>query len=100
MTKRAKVSDFVEVSTIHHGELWFWWAEEKLFDGDYHIKVHDSTDAKVRELEAKYGVQDDTQLRCQFEGRRLLGEDRDKVEAAIKELARHLMRFKGVVPLQ
>lgn len=90
------ISDFVEITTVHQGELFFWWTDDKLHDINYHIKVWDSLDAKVSELESKYGVQDDTQLRCQFEGRRLLGEDREKVEAAIHELATHLMQFDGI----
>jgi hypothetical protein len=90
------IRDFVEITTVHQGELFFWWTQEQLHNVDYHIQVWDSLDAKVSELEKKYGVQDDTELRCQFEGRRLLGDDREKVEAAIHELASHLMQFDGI----
>lgn len=91
--------DFLTVSTVHEAEISWWWSKDKLHDNNYHIQVLDSVDAKVKELERKYDVLNDTSYCCQWEGRLLTGENRAQVEAAGNELARHLARFKGLVPL-
>lgn len=90
---------FVELATTHMAEVTWWWTSDKLHDIDYHIRVSDSVNAKVRELERKYDVRDDTRYCCQWEGHLLEGSILENVEAAASELAAHLTRFKGIRPL-
>lgn len=90
---------FVSIETIHHAEVAWWWTNEKLHDTDYNIRVADSMDKKVKELEAKYDIRNDTGYCCQWEGRMLYGSDLQQVTKAANELAVHLSKFKGVVPL-
>lgn len=100
MTQKADTTNpFVSVETIHKAEVAWWWTDEKLHDRDYHIKVWDSVEAKIRELVVKYDVEDDTRYCCQWEGHLLMGENREEVVAAANELARHLARFKSAKPL-
>jgi hypothetical protein len=96
---RQKAEEFVTIDTVHRGDVSWWWTDEKLFDTGYHIKVNDSMDKKTAELERKYDVQRDTRYCTQFEGVLFEGENRDSVEAAARELARHLARFTGIRPL-
>ena len=97
--KPSATSAFVHtVKTVHQAEIAWWWTDDKLHDLDYHIKVSDSVDAKVKELESKYDVSDDARYCCQWEGKLLYGENREQVEAAASELGRHLSRFKGLAP--
>lgn len=93
------VADFMDVRTIHEVDVVWWWVKDKLHDSDYHIQVNETMRKKAKELERKYNVTDDTRFCCQFEGYRLYGEDRIAVEAAGRELASCLARFKGVRPL-
>lgn len=90
---------FVELATVHQAEVSWYWTRETLHDWDHHIKVNDSVSAKVEDLAGKYGISDDTTYRTQFEGRLLLGEDREKVALAANELAQHLATIEGVMPL-
>lgn len=92
-------SDFYRVSTKHEAELSFWWTDDKLHDDEYRFAVDDALCAKIKELESKYAVTDDTRYCCQWEGKLLYSESLEDVTAAIKELAQVLARFKGVVPL-
>jgi hypothetical protein len=95
----ATAKSFLTVSTVHHAEVTWWWVDDKVHDSDYTIMVDDSMRKKAKELEDKYDVTDDTRYCCQWEGIQLLGDDKAKVEAAGRELAQYLARFKGVVPL-
>lgn len=97
--KAGAASVFFDITTIHQAEVQWWWTEESRHDSDYKFTVEDSISAKVKELMEKYDVSDDIRFCCQWEGRRLFGENRENVEAAANELARHLARFKGVKPL-
>lgn len=101
MFKKARSPrEFVSSRTVHTATLLYCWAQDKTHDTDYHLKVQDSVAAKLKQVLAKYdSVSQDTRFCCQWEGLELYGEDRYQVEAAANELARHLMRFKGVVPL-
>lgn len=92
-------ADFFTVETVHQARVAFWWTQEKLHDNDYHIQVSDAMNAKIRQLEEKYDVTNDTRHVCQWEGYCFLGDKLASVEAAAKELAQHLIRFGGVVPL-
>jgi hypothetical protein len=97
--KSGSAAAFVSVVTVHQAEVSWFWTNVKLHDMDYHIRVNESVAAKVKELESKYDVQDDTRYCCQWEGRRLEGENREQVEAAANELARYLAKFTGLAPL-
>lgn len=97
--KKGMASSFVAVRTIHEAEVSWWWHDSVLHDTGYHIKVNDSMAKKMKALETKYDVTNDTRYCCQFEGMLLNGENRVNVEAAGLELARHLARFKSVFPL-
>jgi len=99
---QTDVTPFVDVAvrTVYEGELTWWWRDKVLHDQDYHIKVNDSMAAKVYKLERKYGVTNDTRYCCQWEGVLLTGDNRENIEAAAKELARHLARFKGIISLR
>lgn len=88
---------FCFIETVHNAEVTWWWTEEKLHDSDYKLAVADSVNAKVLQLERKYGVRDDTTYRCQWEGCLLTGDNLANVVAAGNELARHVARFKGIV---
>lgn len=90
---------FLASSTVHQADVTWWWAEDKVHDSDYTIMVNDSMRQKAKELEREFDVTDDTRYCCQWEGIQLLGEDKAKVDAAGLQLARHLARFKGVIPL-
>lgn len=90
---------FVELGTIHQAEVSWWWTQETLHDSDHHFGVEDSVSAKVKELVSKYGIIDDTTYCTQFEGRLLIGEDREKVANAANELAQHLATLEGIMPL-
>jgi hypothetical protein len=90
---------FVELDTIHRAEVSWWWTRETLHDSDHHFGVEDSVSAKVQELVRKYGVTDDTTYCTQFEGRLLIGENREKVVQAATELAQHLASLEGIMPL-
>lgn len=92
-------SSFINVRTIHEAEIAWHWTDAKLHDVDYHIKVRDSINDKVKEIEAKFGVSDDTRYCCQWEGVQIYGSDLKKVEQAAQEVARHLSRFKDAHPL-
>ena len=93
------VNSFLTVTTVHEADVTWWWLDNTLHDLDYHIRMNDSVDKKVRELTAKYDVEQNTSYCCQWEGVQLLGADKAVVEAAGQELARHVMRFKGIQPL-
>jgi hypothetical protein len=99
MKKQGATASFLEVRTIHEAEVTWWWKDSVLHDQDYRIKVNDSMNAKVKELEKKYDVLNDTRYCCQWEGVLLHGPDRDKVMAAGRELAQHLARYKHVFAL-
>lgn len=90
---------FVTITTIYQAEVSWWWIDEKLHDVDYTIKVNDSMNAKVNEIIDKYDVYEDASYCCQWEGKMLVGDNLSNVEAAGNELAAHLKRFKGVIPL-
>ncbi|KWU23447.1 hypothetical protein [Burkholderia cenocepacia] len=90
---------FLDVRTTYEAEVSWWWKEPVLHDSDYHIRVNDSMEAKMKALEQKYDVKNDTRYCCQFEGMLLYGADREQVAAAGLELARHLARFKHIFPL-
>ncbi len=102
MTK-AKPSELAEafmyVETVHQGSVQFWWADGYLHDTAYNLAVKDSMYAKAKELAGKYDVSIDTRFCCQWEGLQFLGEDLQKVKAATRELACHMGRFKGIIPL-
>ena len=95
----ATAESFMTVSTTHEASITWWWVDKRVHDTDYSIMDNDSMRAKAKELERKYDVTDDTRFCCQWEGISLYGEDKAKVDAAGRELARHLARFKGVIPL-
>jgi hypothetical protein len=100
MSKQSgSTAAFISVVTVHQAQVSWWWTAAKLHDTDYHIRVNESVAAKVRELESKYDVQDDTRYCCQGEGHLLMSESREQVEAAANELARYLAKFRGLAPL-
>jgi len=100
MTKKSGLtSAFFSVVTTHQAEICWCWTVDRLFDSDYHIRVNDLVNAKVKQLENKYEVQDDTRYCCQWEGHLLVSENRDQVEAAATELSRYVARFSGLTPL-
>jgi hypothetical protein len=90
---------FASVQTVHRGEVSWWWTEDRVHDLDYHIKVNDSVDKKISELEKKHNVRRDTRYCCQFEGALIEGENRETIEAATLSIARYIARFTGVIPL-
>ena len=94
------LSAFVQVETIHQGEVSWWWRNEWLHDNDYQLKVDESVNVKVKEIILKYDVQDDCEYRTQWEGRLFFGTDLKNVTNAANELAQYIVRFKGVVSLQ
>lgn len=96
MKNQGPVSSFLDLRTVHQAVVAWWWDGSVLHDSAYHIKVNDSMATKMRDLEKKYGVTNDTGYCCQFEGMMLFGADREQVAAAGQELAQHLARFKHI----
>jgi hypothetical protein len=90
---------FVEFGTVHQAEVSWFWTNEKLHESDHRFAVEDSVNAKVKALALKYGITDDTTYCTQFEGRLLIGADRETVENAGNELAQHLATLEGIMPL-
>lgn len=90
---------FVSSRTEHYAGVSFWWRDDKLHDLDYHFKVSDALDKAVRAAAEKYGVSNNTQLVCQWEGREFVGESLDAVIAAAHDVSKVLARFKGIEPL-
>lgn len=90
---------FMTVRTVYEAEITWWWVDDKVHDSDYTLMVDESMRKKAKELERKYDVTDDPRYCCQWEGILLFGEDKAKVHAAGRELARHLARFKSVISL-
>jgi len=94
-----KAADFVSVTTVHFGTVTWTWADKVRPFDDYIFTVRDSVDKKVKELEKKFDVTNDTRFCCQCEGIQLFGSERSAVEKATRELSHHLARFKDVVAL-
>lgn len=95
----SKTSSFVQVETIHQGEVSWRWRKEWLHNAGYQIKVADSVNKKVKEIVSKYDVEDDGQYRTQWDGRLFIGTNLENVIAAANELARHMAKFKGLASL-
>lgn len=96
---RVPASAFIDIQTVHQANVTWWWTEDKLRDVDHHVKVQDDMYAKVAELEKKHDITHDTRFCCQWEGVQVFGDKLSTVKAAVKELAAHLARYEGVVPL-
>ena len=98
--KPLSSGEFVEVQAVYQADVVWWWAEDKVHDSDYHFSVEAAMAAKLALVLPGYAnVSQDTRFCCQGEGLRLCADNRAQVEAAANELARYLMRFKGVIPL-
>lgn len=84
-----------EVVTQHYGTVQFVYSAEVIHSQkrwDYDQKFRE----KLNELVSKYAVVENYSFCCQGEGYQIQGEDRPRVEAAIKELTSYLARFKCV----
>jgi len=90
---------FVTVTTVHIGEVAWFWTDEKLHDMEYHFQVQDAIDKKIEALKGIYAIEKDVDYRCQWEGVQIMGDELADVEKAALEIARHLAKFKGVRPL-
>ena len=97
--KDQEMKQFILVGTTHSAEVAWWWSNEKLHDFSYHIEVWDAVDAKIRDVCGRFDVQHDTRYCCQWEGRQLVGKDRETVELAAHEVASTLSRFKDAISL-
>lgn len=99
MRAKLRYDSFLSLETIYYAEVAWWWTDEKLHDTQYTHSVYDSLSVKVRELADKYGLEENTRYCCQWEGVQIMGANQANVERAGRELAKHLARFTGVVPL-
>ncbi len=90
---------FVTVTTVHQGEIAWWWTDEKLHDTEYHFQVHDAIEKKIKALKEIYSIEKDADYRCQWEGVQIVGSELADVENSALEIARYLAKFKGVRPL-
>lgn len=91
--KKALENVEVQVRTLHFVAVVYDWSRHTLRDSTYQAKVNRSMDEKVVRVLRKYAVEVDKYYYTPYRGIQFKGENRDQVEAAGKELARHLTRF-------
>ncbi|HBP1602267.1 TPA: hypothetical protein L5U90_003370 [Pseudomonas aeruginosa] len=86
----------VETRTEHYACIQWWWKEGFVHDAAYRDKVNTAMQRAVAAVCKRFGVTEDTQLRCQWEGVQIISDELNTARAAGNELAKTLGRFKHV----
>lgn len=93
---RVSKEGFINIQTIHTGDVCWWWTRERLHDYDYKNKVNIAVSSAIRAAEQQYNAYHNTTFCCQWEGVQIVGESLDDVVKAASIIAQALSRFKGV----
>lgn len=99
MNSMFDVDKFICCRTVHSGRVEWWFTSERLHDEDYRIRVLNAVNKALQEAKTKYGVEQNTQFCCQWEGVEVECATMPPVQAACSHIARTLARFKGVIPI-
>lgn len=84
------------VTTVHYGTIQFLYGENARLFSDRRDEMEAKFTAKLEEVTKAPGIWNDTQFCTQAEGYRIMGGNKEQVEAAIKALATYMGRFKDV----
>lgn len=85
-----------EVTTVHYGTIQFFYGDGAPLFSDKRRDLEEKFQTKLEALTKAPGIWNDTSFCTQAEGYRVMGGDKEQVEAAIKALAAYMGRFKDV----
>lgn len=86
------------ISTVHYGTIQYHYPELSIFSQE-RFDIEDKISAKVKELTASE-VDENTDFRCQWEGRELQSESLPHLTKAHDRLLAYIKRFKHIKILE